>query len=67
MGKSKKDTARRLKKNRKSRFADSEALREVLIGLHNDGSSPWRHNPTANELLAYLVQEFAPLARKHGL
>jgi|GEM_PF-193246 len=50
-----------------SRFADSEYLRGVLIHLHNEGTDSWRTNPVANDLLEYLIDRFATLARKYGL
>jgi hypothetical protein len=51
----------------RSRFADSEYLRHVLMRLHIKGADAWRTDPEADELIRYAIDRFAQLARKHGL
>ncbi|ACS29597.1 hypothetical protein B6D25_11150 [Micrococcus luteus] len=48
-------------------FATSEGLRSLLNRLHAAGTTAWKHDPTAAELMAYAAEKYAPLAHKHGL
>lgn len=48
-------------------FTTSEGLRALLHRLHIAGPGAWQHDRTAAELMAFVVEKYAPLARKHGL
>jgi hypothetical protein len=61
------DDADRAGRDGGSRFADSEALRRVLLRLHAGGAQAWRSDPEADELARYAAGRFAALAVKHGL
>jgi hypothetical protein len=61
------DDADRVGQDGGSRFADSEALRRVLLRLHAGGAQAWRTDPEADELVRYAAGRFAALAVKHGL
>ena len=44
-----------------------EALRALLIRLHESGAGAWRHDREAAELMRYTAVRYRPLAQKHGL
>ena len=44
-----------------------EALRALLIRLHESGPGAWRHDREAAELMRYTAVRYRPLAQKHGL
>ncbi len=48
-------------------FARSEDLRALLVRLHAAGPGAWRDDPAAAELMAFTMQKYGALARKHGL
>lgn len=48
-------------------FASSDGLRLLLARLHGAGPDAWRDNPDATELMAYTMDKYGALARKHGL
>ncbi len=48
-------------------FARSEGLRALLVRLDSAGPGAWRDDPEAAELMAFTMQKYAALARKHGL
>lgn len=52
---------------KRGRFEDSEALRALLIRLHEAGQGAWRHDPEAAALMRHAADKYAALARKHGL
>jgi hypothetical protein len=48
-------------------FATSEALRSLLVRLHAAGPDAWRADPDAAALMAYAMEKYGALARKHHL
>ena len=44
-----------------------EALRALLIRLHESGPGAWRHDREVAELMRYTAVRYRPLAQKHGL
>lgn len=44
-----------------------EALRALLIRLHESGPGAWQHDREAAELMRYAAAKYRPLAQKHGL
>lgn len=48
-------------------FRSSEQLRRVLRRLHNTGDGAWAHDPVAAELMQFVCEKYANLARKHEL
>ncbi len=44
-----------------------EALRALLIRLHESGSGAWQHDREAAELMRYTAVRYRPLAQKHGM
>lgn len=48
-------------------FTTSEGLRALLNRLHTAGLGAWKHDLIAAELMAFVAEKYAPLARKHGL
>ncbi|MFV4914179.1 hypothetical protein PFZ49_11670 [Microbacterium lacticum] len=54
-------------RDRRERFEDSEALRALLIRLHESGRGAWRRDPEAAALMEHAANKYAALARKHGL
>ncbi|MEN8673489.1 hypothetical protein [Nocardioides sp.] len=48
-------------------FTTSEGLRVLLRRLHVSGPGGWRRDPMAAELMVFVAEKYAPLARKHGL
>lgn len=44
-----------------------EELRILLYRLHNAGDSAWAHDPAAAELMDYVHDRYAALARRHEL
>jgi hypothetical protein len=54
-------------RQRRDRFEDSEALRAVLIRLHQAGRGAWRDDVEAAALMQHAATKYAALARKHGL
>ncbi|KAA9393996.1 hypothetical protein FCK90_08705 [Kocuria coralli] len=44
-----------------------EGLRALLHRLHHGGRHAWQHDPQAAELMQFVAEKYAPLARKHGL
>lgn len=44
-----------------------EALRALLIRLHESGPGSWQHDREAAELMRYTTVRYRPLAQKHGL
>lgn len=48
-------------------FTTGEGLRALLHRLDAAGHGAWQHDRTAAELMAFVVEKYAPLARKHGL
>lgn len=48
-----------------SAFADSEGLRAVLMRLHEAGPGAWRHDHEAAELMRFVADRYAALARKY--
>jgi len=44
-----------------------EALRALLIRLHESGSGAWQDDREAAELMRYTAARYRPLAQKHGL
>lgn len=48
-------------------FTTGEGLRALLHRLDVAGHGAWQHDRTAAELMAFVVEKYAPLARKHGL
>ncbi|SDS83737.1 hypothetical protein [Microterricola viridarii] len=48
-------------------FRDSEGLRTLLRRLQADDGSAWRTDREAAELMRFVAERYAALARKHGL
>lgn len=48
-------------------FSTGEGLRRLLTRLHQQGSSAWKRDPIAADLMAFTANKYAALARKHGL
>lgn len=48
-------------------FATSESLRSLLVRLHEAGRDGWREDPDAADLMAYTMEKYGALARKHRL
>ncbi|QHC66362.1 hypothetical protein GSU68_07090 [Rathayibacter sp. VKM Ac-2759] len=48
-------------------YTTSEGLRVLLHRLHDSGPGGWRRDPMAAELMVFVAEKYAPLARKHGL
>jgi len=48
-------------------FATSEGLRLLLVRLAYSGPRAWEDDPEAAELMAFTVEKYGALARKHGL
>lgn len=44
-----------------------EALRALLIRLHESGPGAWQHDRAAAELMRYTAVRYRPLAQKHSL
>ncbi|GEB95953.1 hypothetical protein [Microbacterium lacticum] len=44
-----------------------EALRALLIRLHESGPGAWQHDREAAELMRYTAVRYRPLAQKHGM
>ncbi len=49
------------------RFHTSEELRCLLCQLHDAGNKAWTHDPVAGELMEYVRDKYASLARRHEL
>jgi hypothetical protein len=47
-------------------FATSEGLRLLRVRLRYSVSAGWRRDPEAADLMAYVIEKYAALARKHG-
>lgn len=48
-------------------FTTGEGLRSLLTRLHAIGPEGWAHDPVAAELMAFVAEKYAALARKHRL
>jgi hypothetical protein len=48
-------------------YASSEGLRALLWRLHDAGSGAWRDDSEAEELMQFVTDRYAALARKHHL
>ena len=48
-------------------FTTTEGLRLLLVRLHYSGPASWQHDQEAAELMAYTMDKYGALARKHGL
>jgi hypothetical protein len=48
-------------------FTTAEGLRLLLVRLHYSGPAAWRHDQEAAELVAYTMDKYRALARRHGL
>ncbi|MFC7620669.1 hypothetical protein [Microlunatus sp. GCM10028923] len=48
-------------------FTSSEGLRALLTRLHEAGPKGWKQDPIAAELMEFVANKYASLARKHGL
>lgn len=48
-------------------FIDSEGLRSLLYRLYGAGPHAWRDDPEVAELMAYTMEKYGALARRHGL
>lgn len=48
-------------------FVDSEGLRSLLFRLYGAGPDAWRDDPEVAELMAYTIEKYGALARRHGL
>lgn len=48
-------------------FTSSEGLRALLTRLHDAGPEGWKRDPIAAELMEFVANKYASLARKHGL
>lgn len=47
-------------------FVDSEGLRSLLYRLYGAGPNAWRDDPEVTELMAYTMEKYGALARRHG-
>ncbi|MER6974473.1 serine/arginine repetitive matrix protein 2 [Nocardioides sp. NPDC057767] len=47
-------------------FVDSEGLRSLLFRLYGAGPDAWRDDPEVAELMAYTMEKYGALARRHG-
>lgn len=47
-------------------FIDSEGLRSLLYRLYGAGPDAWRDDPEVAELMAYTMEKYGALARRHG-
>ena len=45
-------------------FADAEGLRELLVRLHRSGPGSWRNDTEAEELMLFVANRYAGLARR---
>lgn len=48
-----------------SDYSTPEGLRSLLLRLEAAGDSAWRTDPEAEELMAYTIRKYRPLAAKH--
>lgn len=46
-------------------FATAEGLRSTLCRLHDAGPNAWQHDAEAEQLMAYTIRKYRPLARTH--
>ncbi len=49
------------------RFLNSESLRCLLCQLHEAGNRAWAHHPDAADLMQFVHDKYAALARRHEL
>ncbi|MFK5256154.1 hypothetical protein [Propionibacterium freudenreichii] len=49
------------------RFHTSEELRFLLCQLHEQGDGAWEHDPIAADLMQFVCDKYANLARRHEL
>ena len=64
------DTTTHPRRNRQGpgeHYRSGEGLRTVLNRLHDAGAGAWEHDPVAAELMGFVAEKYAALARKHGL